>query len=279
MAPSSLPRARALVAVLAALAVVAGATTAAVFAVTHNASPATPLATASGLPLAEPLGPVVLVPGYGGDAASLAGLAAKLRANGRDAHVLALPDGGVGDFGAQQKALAAEISRLRAAGADPVDVVGYSAGGVVAALYALEHGRDGDVRRIVSIGAPLHGTTVASTAAQLAPKLCSTACRQLAPGSAIVAEAAKADPDRTGIPWLSMWSTRDQVVTPPDSARLTGAVNVPLQSVCADDQTPHTSLPTDPLVVGLVLVALGRGALNAPGSAACASLRAHAAES
>ena len=52
------------------------------------------------------------------------------------------------------------------------------------------------------------------------------------------------------------WTTDDQVVQPPDSARLAGAVNVPLQSVCPGVSIQHGQLPTDPLVVGIVLRSL-----------------------
>src|SRR6266581_3659586 len=41
------------------------------------------------------------------------------------------------------------------------------------------------------------------------------------------------------LPWLSIWASEDQTVRPPDSARLDGAVNVPVQSVCADAHLQH----------------------------------------
>jgi triacylglycerol lipase len=59
---------------------------------------------------------------------------------------------------------------------------------------------------------------------------------------------------------------------PPDSARLPGAVNVPLQSVCPGVDIQHSQLPAAPLVAGLVLRALAGGVTAAaPGS--CASLQ------
>jgi triacylglycerol lipase len=75
-------------------------------------------------------------------------------------------------------------------------------------------------------------------------------------------------------PWLSLWTTDDQVVQPPDSASLPGAVNVPLQSVCPGVSIGHGQLPTDPLVVGIVLLTLRSSALRPPRPADCGSLQA-----
>ena len=73
-------------------------------------------------------------------------------------------------------------------------------------------------------------------------------------------------------PWLSLWSADDQTVQPPDSARLPGAVNVPLQSVCPGVTIQHSQLPTAPLVVGLVLRTLSAGRVTAPAASDCAAL-------
>ena len=75
-------------------------------------------------------------------------------------------------------------------------------------------------------------------------------------------------------PWLSLWSADDQTVQPPDSARLAGAVNVPLQSVCPGADIQHGQLPTAPLVVGLVLRTLAGRGVSAPAPGDCASLEA-----
>jgi hypothetical protein len=74
-------------------------------------------------------------------------------------------------------------------------------------------------------------------------------------------------------PWLSLWSDNDQTVQPPDSARLAGAVNVPLQSVCPGVNIQHSQLPDDPLVDGIVLRTLGSGRVSAPAPGDCAALR------
>ncbi len=218
-------------------------------------------------------GPVVLIPGYGGDASALDALADRLRRDGKQATVLDLPDGGTGDLQVQADALARTVDTLITGGAPSVDLVGYSAGGVVARLYLADHPDAGTVRRVVSLGSPFHGTQLAGLAASFAPSLCGVACHQLEPDSSLLDRIDGLTLTASGVAWLSLWSTSDEVVTPPDSSSLAGAVNVPLQTVCADSSVAHNALPTDPLVVGLVLTSLGKGALPHPGPTYCDSLR------
>lgn len=219
-------------------------------------------------------GPVILIPGYGGDEAALDTLAGRLHREGKETSVLDLPDGGTGDLQAQADSLAHTVDTLIAAGAPSVDLVGYSAGGVVARLYLADHPDAGTVRRVVSLGSPFHGTQLAGIAASLAPELCGVACHQLEPDSTLLDHLDTLTLASTGVEWLSLWSTSDGVVTPPDSASLLGALNVPLQSVCEDSTVAHNALPTDPLVVGLVLTSLGKGPLPHPGPTYCDSMRA-----
>src|SRR5205809_4050834 len=54
-------------------------------------------------------GPVLLVPGYGGSTTALSSLAARLRAEGRRATIVTLPDRGVGELSGQAKALGAAV--------------------------------------------------------------------------------------------------------------------------------------------------------------------------
>ena len=63
--------------------------------------------------------------------------------------------------------------------------------------------------------------------------------------------------------------TDDQTVTPPDSARLAGAINVPIQSVCPGQQISHSELPTNPVVTKIVLQAISAGPIRHPASADC----------
>jgi triacylglycerol lipase len=215
-------------------------------------------------------GAVLLVPGYGGSTTSLGELAARIRSTGRTATVVQLAGNGTGDLTVQASVLDGYVNRAIGAGSGPVTVIGYSAGGVVAWLWDVDYGGATRAGKVITLGSPLHGARVAAAGTAYDPAQCPVACEQLAPGSALLTRLQQSTRERP--PWLSLWSTDDQTVQPPDSARLTGAVNVPLQSVCPGVNIQHSQLPTAPLVVGLVLRALAGNRLVVPASTDCASL-------
>ncbi len=240
------------------------AVAAAVVVVTVIASAGAKAAPDAGTPDQNRPGPVLLVPGYGGGRDALDTLAERIRqATGRPAEVVALAGDGTGDLVEQAAVLAEAVEKAYEQGAPSVDVVGYSAGGVVARLWVDREGGDHQARRVVTLGAPMHGTGLATAGGALVPGGCPTACVQLAPGSSLLQELAK-QPLPPGLPWLSLWTDHDETVTPPDSARLDGAVNVSLQQVCPGNPAGHGDLPTDPAVTEIVLQALGTTPLEAP---------------
>jgi triacylglycerol lipase len=204
-------------------------------------------------------GPVLLVPGYGGSTASLQALADRLIGSGRDATVVSLPGTGTGDLadaaGALGKAVDAALART---GAESVDVVGYSAGGVAARLWVADGGAD-VARRVVTLGSPHHGTSLADLAGDLAAGQCPLGCIQLGVDSDLLSRLNAGDETPDGPTWVSIWTTQDRTVTPPDSARLEGALNLPVQSVCARARIGHGDLPRDPLVQAMVLAQLAPG--------------------
>jgi hypothetical protein len=253
-----------LVAVLA-LVVVAGAVAGTVRALAGQ--PAVPPADA-GRP-----GDVLLVPGYGGSTNALDALAGRIAAAGGHATVIRLAGDGTGDLQVQAAVLNGYVNQALARGSGPVTVIGYSAGGVVAWLWDVQYDGVAKARRIITLGSPLHGAELAAVGAADAPGACPAACEELVPGSSVL-HRLQGTGSSTRPPWLSLWTTDDQVVQPPDSARLPGAVNVPLQSVCPGVSIGHGQLPTDPLVVGIVLRTLRSAALSPPRPADCRSLQA-----
>jgi triacylglycerol lipase len=215
-------------------------------------------------------GPVLLVPGYGGSTAALDQLAKVLRNSGRTAVVFHLPGDGRGDLRAQAKALGSAAGELRSARhAGSVDVIGYSAGGVVARLWVRDYGGASVARRVVSIGGPQHGTDVAAAARALLPSVCPVACRQLQPDSDLLVGLNRGDETPTGPAFVSIWTTRDEVVLPPASARLDGALNMTVQSICPSDAVGHGGLPTDAVVQAMVLRAVVAAAPARVTRAAC----------
>ena len=128
-------------------------------------------------------GPVLLVPGYGGSTGSLRDLAAHLTAAGRDATVVTLPGDGTGDLAAAAQVLDEQArAALDRSGAGSVDVIGYSAGGVIARLWVRDEGAE-LTRRVVTLGSPHHGTNVADLVTSVLVDPCPEACRQLTTGS------------------------------------------------------------------------------------------------
>jgi triacylglycerol lipase len=218
--------------------------------------------------------PVLLVPGLNGTASSLGTLAARLRAGGRRVMVVELPDRGTGDLAADARVLERAVDRT---GAASVDLVGYSAGGIVVRAFLADRGGAARARRVVLLGTPNHGTDLAGAAAAVDTRLCTGSCAQLVPGSALLARLNRGDETPAGPAFTSIWTARDQTVTPPASASLQGAVNVRLQDVCAGAGVGHGGLVRDPLVLGLVARALDGALPRLPAAAECAALRASGA--
>jgi len=214
-------------------------------------------------------GPVLLVSGYGGSTASLEPLRTALAGAGRDVVVVPPVGGGTGDLQAQAGSLArAADAAMRRFAATSVDVVGYSAGGVVARAWVADHGGGSVARRVLSIGSPQHGTALAELAVGLAGG-CPPACRQLQPGSDLLRQLNAGDETPAGPAFVSVWSTSDGVVVPAASARLSGALDLTVQSVCPRDRVAHADLPGDPVVQALLVSALGRHAPARPTGVTC----------
>jgi len=265
------PARRRLVLVLLALVVVAAAVVAAAVVVPRLSGGAGSTTEAA---QDDTPGPVLLVPGYGGSTASLRPLAERLTAAGRDATVVPVPGDGTGDLTASAEALGTAVDdALARTGADSVDVVGYSAGGVIARIWAADGGAE-QARRVLTLGSPHHGTTIADLAAGLLPAECPAGCQQLTTGSDLLAQLNAGDETPGGPTWVSVWTTSDETVTPPDSARLAGAVELPVQTVCPDSRVGHGQLPSDVLVQGIVLAELAAGPPVELTTADCARLSA-----
>jgi triacylglycerol lipase len=214
-------------------------------------------------------GPVLLVPGYGGNVDSLQPVAAALRSGGRSVVMVEPLGDGTGDLRQQAGHLAEVAERVREdAGAASVDVVGYSAGGVVARLWVREEGGAEMARRVLTLGSPHHGTSQAALGAEFAGG-CPAACEQLVPDSDLLRRLNAGDETPDGPLWATVRSTTDQVVTPVDSAALSGALNIVVQEVCPRSAAAHGDLPSDPVVLAALSSVLGVAAPQAPSDVTC----------
>jgi uncharacterized alpha/beta hydrolase family protein len=214
-------------------------------------------------------GPVLLVPGYGGNVQSLQPLADGLRSAGRTAVIVEPVGDGTGDLRAQAEHLGEIASRVRQeTGAASVDVIGYSAGGVVARLWIRDGGGAEVVRRVLTLGSPQHGTNQAARGVEFAGG-CPAACEQLVPDSDLLRRLNAGDETPTGPLWATIRSTTDQVVTPVDSAALSGALNIVVQDLCPGSTVAHGDLPRNPVVLAALDSVLGAGTPQVPSALAC----------
>ncbi|MDQ3660491.1 MAG: lipase [Actinomycetota bacterium] len=210
------------------------------------------LTASSGSPPAAAV-PVVVVPGYGGDASSLQPLTNFLRRQGRIVEPVTLPLNGTGDVDRSARALADVISGLNGS---TVDLVGFSAGGIVVRHYVKAFGGAQSARRVVLLGTPNHGTELAELATSFDPSACEGACAQLGPRSSFLRDLNSGDETPAGPSYYSLWTAFDLTVTPPRSAELEGAINIRVQDICRNARTAHGELVTDPIALRLVEDAL-----------------------
>jgi triacylglycerol lipase len=219
----------------------------------------------------DQLGPVLLVPGYGGSTTALQVLADDLTAHGRDARVVRSAGPGTQDLRDQAADLRHAVdSVLAVTGAPSVDLVGYSAGGVVVRYYVAELGGGAHVRRAVTLASPHHGTDLAGLAGALGSQACPKACQQLDPDSDLLRELNARDETPPGPVWVALWTEDDKTVVPPDSGSLDGALDFSVQSICPDVTLGHPDVPRDPTVIAMVEAVLGRADPTLPGRASCA---------
>lgn len=217
-------------------------------------------------------GPVLLVPGYGGSTTSLQVLADALTADGRDARVVKPTGTGTQDLREQADHLGTVVNDVLAeTGAPSVDLVGYSAGGVVVRIYVADLGGGSHVRRAVTLASPHHGTDLASLAGALGSTACPTACQQLAPDSDLLRHLNAGDETPPGPDWVALWTDDDATVVPPDSGSLDGALDLSLQAVCPGLHVGHPEVPRTPAVIAIVESVLGRSAPAQPDGSVCGS--------
>ena len=141
---------------------------------------------------------------------------------------------------------------LEETGAPSVDLVGYSAGGVVVRIYVADLGGGSHVRRAVTLASPHHGTDLAALAGSLGSTACPTACQQLDPDSDLLRRLNAGDETPPGPVWVALWTEDDETVVPPDSGSLDGALDISLQSVCPGVHVGHADVPRTPEVIAIV---------------------------
>ena len=215
-------------------------------------------------------GPVLLVPGYGGSTSGLEVLGTALEATGRDVRIVRAPGSGTGDLREAAAHLGEVVDDvLEETAAPSVDVVGYSAGGVVLRLYVADLGGASTVRRAVTLSSPHHGTDLAALAGALGSRACPEACRQLDPDSDLLRRLDAGDETPAGPAWVALWTEDDATVVPPESGRLDGALGYAYQDVCPGLVVAHPDVPRTPAVIGMVEASIGSAPPARPDASVC----------
>ncbi len=162
--------------------------------------------------------------------------------------------------------LSSFVNRVLAkTGASQVDIVGHSQGGMMPRYYIKFLGGAAKVHTLIGLAPSNHGTTLDGlfTLASYFPGANASladcpACAEQEAGSPFMADLNSGADTVPGIDYTVIESKNDEVVTPYQSAFLTGAdvTDITLQNQCALDQGEHLSMPYDHIADADVLTAL-----------------------
>ena len=176
----------------------------------------------------------------------------------------------VGDIPTSAVQLSTFVGQVLAAtGADKVDLVGWSQGGMMPRWYMRFDGGAAYIHDLVGLAPSNHGTTVggmsalfdAVTALGLPAPLTLAqcpACTQQLTGSAFLQKLNAGRDTEPGVRYTVIETEDDEVVTPYTSAFLSGPVvtNVTLQDQCPEDHADHLAMPYDSAALQDVVQAL-----------------------
>ena len=204
--------------------------------------------------------PVVLLPGtFSTVQSNFTALAAALQADGRCVYGLNYGLAGVAPVRDSASAAAGFVQDVRAAtGADQVDVVGFSQGGLVLRTALRLDGLAPAVATAVLIAPSFHGSTADLLTG--VPAAACPACADQTAGSALLTEL-DAGGDLDGqVRYATISSRDDTVVTPVDGQSPVGPADrvrsLVIQDRCPQARVSHLDLPADPGVVGWLGAAL-----------------------
>lgn len=196
--------------------------------------------------------PVVIVNGTFGPAFFYEPLAKRLRDDDHEAFIFELTKLGTVDIADTARDLAAFVEDVRArTGADKVDLVAHSQGGLVARQYIKNEGGASTVDSLVSLAAPHYGTAIADIAKFFGGGNCLgiVACQQMAQGSDFVNALNEGDDTFGDVRYTNFYTSLDELVRPVENAALQdGATNVRTQDQCRARPVEHVSLALDGMV-------------------------------
>ncbi|MBL9013532.1 MAG: alpha/beta fold hydrolase [Myxococcales bacterium] len=189
--------------------------------------------------------PVIVLHGYAMNRANFLPLALRLSRAGLGP-ILGFEYWTLGRTAAAARQLGWFVDQVReATGAEDVDVIGHSMGGIVARYYVQLAGGDGPVRHLITLGSPHGGTDVSGLGI-------GHPGRELLVGSKLVTRlSAAAPPTKTKI--TTIWSRADALVPGARQKPLAGA-----ETIMFDD-LGHVALLGSRRVAQLVIERLADG--------------------
>jgi len=171
--------------------------------------------------------------------------------------------GPIEDSASQLSAFVRKV--LAATGARQVDIVGHSQGGMMPRYYLKFLGGATYVHTLVGLAPSNHGTTLdgiftlaADIPGSSALLTDCPACQEQDAGSAFLTKLNAGGDTVPGVDYTVIESENDEVVTPYESAFLSGpeVTNIDLQKQCSLDQGEHLSMAYDHIADADVLTAL-----------------------
>nr|WP_154923266.1 alpha/beta fold hydrolase [Microbacterium testaceum] len=174
---------------------------------------------------------------------------------------------GVGDIPTSAGQLSTFVDAVLAeTGADEVDLVGHSQGGMMPRYYLKELGGTEKVRKLVGLSSSNYGTTENGVLPLLATlpggegltSIPCAACVQQREGSEFLTDLNAGGDTLAGVEYTVISTVYDEVVTPYTNTFLRdeAATNITVQDVCAADLTDHLGITYDPIALRLVQNAL-----------------------
>ncbi|MGE0403614.1 MAG: esterase/lipase family protein [Kofleriaceae bacterium] len=187
--------------------------------------------------------PVIVLHGYAMNRANFVLLASRLGKAGIGP-IFGFEYWTFGRVAAAARQLGWFVDQVReATGAEQVDLIGHSMGGVVGMYYVTLAGGDGTVANLVTLGSPLHGTDVSAPLGH--------AGRELVLGSKLMTRLVTAPP-ATKTKVLSIWSKADNLVPGAHQKPLPGT-----ETILYDD-LGHVALLGSRRVAGEIIDRLSR---------------------
>jgi triacylglycerol lipase len=213
-----------------------------------------------------PKDPVVIVGGFltGQPIADIfyTGLADRLRADGYQAFIFGPVDFGTADIRASSASLNQFVDGVRAStGAQKVDLIGHSQGGLTSRYYIKNLGGAAEVDSMISLASLHYGTSVANLGSFLLLGNCAglAGCEQMRIGSSFLNELNAGDDTIGSVAYTNFATVWDELVIPYTSGFLRNDgnnTNVTVQAQCPFRFVEHIGVAFDATVYSGIVDAL-----------------------